>query len=464
MNQPIRHLSSQRCTSCGVIIVAVIFLCPHVGTAQIPPAPTKATETTARPKLMVEQRLKDLGTILDGEKVPVSWSLKNEGDADLVIEKAVSSCGCTVVRLKEEEYTLAPGKTLELKAMFDSSGRRDAQSKIITVISNDPVEPELKLELKAIVEPLYEMDPVGLLHFRQIKRGENITKGIEFTPSANRKKVTVKDVAFIEEPSLPYKIEEIQGKTGSGQRLRFSIPNTLALGTLNSVAIVKMDIDGLEREREILIRGEVVGELTWNPRVIDSTRQPSIAGKKLAPLNLTATQSNAFQILKAEAGPLLEVTVDPQKPGSKSEYSVTLSLRLDAPSGPFAAMLKVYTDLLDQPVVEVPVFGIVAAAVQIEPPIIFFRDDGTPAGRKRQIKLMTHPDADLTISNVTCDDPAVKIAVDEDSLERYRHLRMLNAELTGSASARREAKVTLTTDVAGAERVEIPVIIEPKKN
>src|SRR3972149_2741208 len=139
---------------------------------QLPPTPSgTGNEAAPRPQLYVAQRSQDIGTILDGDKATVTWLLENRGNAALVIDRTVPSCGCTVVQLAEDERVIAPGGSLALKAVFDSTNRREAQVKTISVHSNDPAEPELRLDFKAKVELLFELEPAGMLNLRTIRRG-----------------------------------------------------------------------------------------------------------------------------------------------------------------------------------------------------------------------------------------------------------------------------------------------------
>jgi hypothetical protein len=49
----------------------------------------------------VEKRVQDLGKISDGDRPTIAWTLENRGDAELVIDRTQTSCGCTVVQLPE---------------------------------------------------------------------------------------------------------------------------------------------------------------------------------------------------------------------------------------------------------------------------------------------------------------------------------------------------------------------------
>jgi len=302
------------------------------------------------------------------------------------------------------------------------------------------------------------------LNLRQVQRGDKLQKTVDFLPGKNRKSITVLGVKVEDGIPLGHEVEPLRTEKGEGARIRFTIPDTVALGTLTTVANVKLSIDGIERERVVPIRGEVVGDLTWTPKVVDSTRQPSLHGKKLSPVTVNSTRAAPFQIVRVDAGPLLTPTFESLKRETQPGYSVSLTVKNDAPAGPFAAALRIYTDLLDQPMIEIPVFGIVSTPLEIEPSLILLRADGTPMGAKRSVKLLADPSVELNISEARCEDAAVKTVIEQPVYGQARHVRRLTVEYSGpSPQAARETKLVLSTNVPGAERVEIPVVVEPGK-
>ena len=149
--------------------------------AQLPPIPeTGADPGKLGPRLHVERRLVELGPVLEGDRHTVTWLVENRGQTPLIIDRTRASCGCTVVKLTKAEKTILPGKTLALQAEFNSAGRRGKQSKSITVYSNDPAEPALKLEFTATVEALYRVEPPGVVNLQAVRRGEQASRTIEF--------------------------------------------------------------------------------------------------------------------------------------------------------------------------------------------------------------------------------------------------------------------------------------------
>ena len=92
----------------------------------------------------------DFGTLAEGQKVSYTYTVKNTGQAPLIIQNAQPSCGCTV-----PEWTKTPipvGGSGFVKAEFDTKGKSGIQNKTITVTSNAwPKATTLKF--KAMVTP-----------------------------------------------------------------------------------------------------------------------------------------------------------------------------------------------------------------------------------------------------------------------------------------------------------------------
>jgi hypothetical protein len=202
--------------------------------------------------------------------------------------------------------------------------------------------------------------------------------------------------------------------------------------------------------------------LTWLPKVIDATRQTSLPGKRLAPVTISSTEKTPFDVVNATAGPLFDVNIEQNKALTpRTEYTVALTLRDDARPGPFGTMLDIRTTSLDQPIVSIPVFGIVAAALEVDPPMVLLRNDGTANGVRRRVKVQAPTTTALEITEVTCDQPAVSVAVDREASSRYRHIRFLDVQLSGKLPPGiHQTALHLVTNRTGSERLDIPVTIE----
>lgn len=451
------------------------FLVPLVAAtaaAQLPPIPEKVDEVeTPKPELFIQQPVVDLGDVIEGDRPTVTWTLENRGNADLMIERTHAGCGCTVVKLKEDQKVIPPGGSLLLKAEFHSQGRRGKQTKGITVFSNDPVAPMAKLKFTANIRSLYTIKPPGMVNARAVHRGGTAAKTIDILP-LDQGPVEILSIQVPQGVPLRLDHEPFKTKGSTGSRIHIRVDESASLGMITTKVTLKLRVGDVEQDRIVPIRCSVVGDMTWTPKVLDNTRHPARGGTRLPPLTIRSEGDFPFKVLDADAGPRFDVRVDrvaSASPGTR--YSVLLTMRKDAPAGPFGTTLRVRTDSLDQPVIEVPVFGIVTPLVRVEPPVIVLRQDGTAIGTQRRVRLQASPQSGLKIGKIECDHDSVTVTIDQEASSRYHHLCFLDVKLTGAgpsadrglAPGEYQATLTVTTNVKGAERLEIPIRIDVPK-
>ena len=95
----------------------------------------------------------DWGTIAEGDKMTHVFKFKNTGTNDMIISDAHGSCGCTVPEWPKEP--IKPGKSSQIKVIFDSKGKAGDQSKSVTITAN--TEPtNMVLMIKGKVTPKEE--------------------------------------------------------------------------------------------------------------------------------------------------------------------------------------------------------------------------------------------------------------------------------------------------------------------
>jgi hypothetical protein len=81
-----------------------------------------------------DETVHNWGSIKQGEKMTHVFKFKNTGSEPLIILDAKGSCGCTVP--EKPAAPIGPGKTGEIKVVFDSNGKEGPQTKIVTVTAN----------------------------------------------------------------------------------------------------------------------------------------------------------------------------------------------------------------------------------------------------------------------------------------------------------------------------------------
>ena len=115
-------------------------------TAAATPVPTGPTTT-----IKFDEDTYDWGKVMDGDKVTHVFKFKNTGKEPLIISNAKGSCGCTVPEWPKD--AIAPGKSGEIKVVFDSKGKGAVggkeDSKRVTITANtDPVDSYLTIKGK----------------------------------------------------------------------------------------------------------------------------------------------------------------------------------------------------------------------------------------------------------------------------------------------------------------------------
>ncbi len=129
-----------------------------------------------RPVIHIEPLELDMGTVSMAQgPVRVSYQLNNNGQDDLIINNLATSCMCTTVALETSDglspnfgahqdenpdnwsATLKPNEEAELIVTFDPNAHGpDAVGqyrRVITISSNDPLQPSVKVEIVADVVP-----------------------------------------------------------------------------------------------------------------------------------------------------------------------------------------------------------------------------------------------------------------------------------------------------------------------
>ena len=167
----------ERCRYLAVF--AALSVAASVGLAQEPitKPPAPAAQTSGAPKLEVSTNVWDFGEKWAGEKAETTITLMNVGDAPLKIDKAKSSCGCTVAKVSKTVFQ--PGESEEVKVTYSTKKRTGDVSQKIRVHSNDPTSPVTVIEVKGRVRQVVKMPAGRGLNFGPIGRDDTVTKSIE---------------------------------------------------------------------------------------------------------------------------------------------------------------------------------------------------------------------------------------------------------------------------------------------
>jgi hypothetical protein len=105
----------------------------------------------AAPRIRVEPEGFDFGKALPGKTLRKDFTIRNFGEAELVIESISTTCGCTAALSAQRR--VAPGGRTALRVMFETRNYSGTVERLVLVRSNDPETPVVQLRVSATVAP-----------------------------------------------------------------------------------------------------------------------------------------------------------------------------------------------------------------------------------------------------------------------------------------------------------------------
>ena len=102
------------------------------------------------PELEILSKELDFGKVRQGEAKTKVFFIKNHGFEDLIIDKIHTCCGYSVKEISS--WNLAPGEKASLEVVCNASRKTlGADKKYITILSNDTLNPQLKILTSAYI-------------------------------------------------------------------------------------------------------------------------------------------------------------------------------------------------------------------------------------------------------------------------------------------------------------------------
>lgn len=313
-------------------------------------------ETATRPKAVVREAVKDVGDVNRGQRITHEFIVGNEGSSPLQITEVKPSCGCTVA---DYDRTIAPGATGSIRASLDTGSFKGAIAKSVKVFTNDPVNPQLQLVIKANIRSQVEVDP-GYVRFIAV-HGEPQKTSVQTIWSEEKPDMLVRGVqspypfvrAAVREAGEE---ERRQGVAGRQWQVEVKLDKDAPVGPMADFLLVTTDHPELKTVR-IPLSGFVRPVLSVTPRIADFGRreldEPQTASLEIRNLSSAAVQLGEVSV-DLEG---LEAEIEPLEAGRL--YKVLLTLKPGLPKGGFEGLLTIATSSDKQPSIEVSVKGVV---------------------------------------------------------------------------------------------------------
>jgi hypothetical protein len=294
------------------------------------------------------------------EEMMVTLQVTNQGKGTLDY-RLVPDCGCFVVpRYKEQ---LAPGETAVVSIMINTLEFTGKLKKALFIYSNDPFFPIKRVSLETTVRPAYRFvdltkDPSVIVD----KNGGKF-ETVLLLDEGKSFKITSASVsgipAMVEVEKKMWEGTLDDPVTGEGPKLRKGykinclIAPGLPPGRLQlSIELETDDTTFFKRIYHSVYVQQGIVSVPLSIYFGQIPQQPARASVVLT------RPGRPYNVIKVESDTeFVTAVVEPYHPGT--EYKIVATFTGKAPIGRFSAQIKVYTDDPDQPVVIVPVEGIV---------------------------------------------------------------------------------------------------------
>ncbi len=183
---PMRRLMYAPSQPALFFIAAIFFLSsPLIVLSQNPSSPSAPTSDIAKriqkeaPRIEFDSMILDFGKVEAGQVIQHDFIFTNTGNQTLEIRDVRPTCGCTIAGQWDKE--VQPGKFGRIPVKFNSADYSSSILKTVIVLSNDPVNTNVVLQLKGMVWKPFEVAPVGLIFASSLDSLTNQTRTVRIT-------------------------------------------------------------------------------------------------------------------------------------------------------------------------------------------------------------------------------------------------------------------------------------------
>jgi len=111
----------------------------------------KDAKPASAPRITVEPESFDFGKALQQKTLTKEFSIRNFGNAELVIDNISTTCGCTAA--VPAEKNIKPGGSTPLHVELQTRSNTGKIERIVMIRTNDPVKPVYEVKVAADVVP-----------------------------------------------------------------------------------------------------------------------------------------------------------------------------------------------------------------------------------------------------------------------------------------------------------------------
>lgn len=343
-----------------VILSVVVVVLTAAATLLANLGPAKKTEGLFRvstkdgpqPKAVVDgPTTYEFGKMSQRSTGKHSWTLRNEGQADLKIWMEGTTCKCTVAKLKDknERLTIKPGDETTIDLEWQTKETKGEFSQEARIGTSDPNRPMIPLITKGVVHevivtiPNDRVVPMTTVSSDEPKK-LNVAMFAPDQPKMKLVKIATSKPDFITVTPKPFTEEDLKPlQIAGGYKLEVEVKPGMPLGTFLEEVVIETD-NKLEPEVRLKVSGVVTGPISVLPerlRLINVTSSRGGSGE--VTLLVRGGKPTKFEVVKKPEK--VKVDITPNDTATlKGRYRLTVTVPPGTPTGEIAETIVIKTD------------------------------------------------------------------------------------------------------------------------
>jgi hypothetical protein len=335
--------------------------------------------------LKFDELHKDFGRVDEGEKVTITYKVKNVTDKVIDIKDIHPTCGCTAANNNPDKVN--PGEEVEIKLLFSSAGRLGEQYKTARIVTSDPNQEVYTISFAGNVTTDLEFNET-ILNFGDLEQGDASTKRVKLLSHAEQpvKVLAVKSedprikVRLVPEEELKAEAEkakaekaeegqpaapEVEGAEKAKQEWVVEVKIPEDIPPMNLFSRIYAETDHPSKQQVgVSLRARILGEVVASPTQIVAVVEPE--GKMDRFVTLTARKAKTITVNEVTSSGDIPVTFeveDMQQPNMK-RLKATFTGTGEPERVNDEAIVKITTDEGKTMEIPVPIIMVVRAPMR----------------------------------------------------------------------------------------------------
>lgn len=319
--------------------------------------PYEVYSAQGEPAIVFEETLYDFGEAYEDEKITHTYVFKNNGSGALQILNTKTSCGCTAAIGTKD--LIPPGGSSQIEVTYSLGKGKGEKSRTVTVSSNDPLNPEVKLTIKGSVRGVYSsVPPSNRLRFQKVPLGESRVQSLTIYPEKGTS-FRINGTKFYK-TDTNLKVDSVDTPRGDkkGKIIMVTLGGQQDVGRFSERFELYTDLDKAQTI-SITVLGDVVGPIQPNPTRVRVNFDESSQSEALATVKLKRQDGKSFSIIRAlSEAPHISFNILTPKSGLQPA-EIEIVVRREAQTQTGQSTIRVFTDDPQQSVISIPITWVV---------------------------------------------------------------------------------------------------------